>query len=508
MFNSRSIKHSKVLSSLFREKKKLKVDENCNSTMKDSKFISLATEKQIYEDLGEDIARNYLCAPIHETQKLLKMKRKRSKHVRKKKKRKHLSVRSHLKYDIVGQSTFSKNSPSKRDKSFIQYSKFHDLASTSLFPDPCKDIRSLQFTRMFNQNSKRYKKYLTPSSSDDDEYEDGYDRGISLSSRSSTLKRQKKKRFHSHKLIKTQGQQCFPPTSYSSTSSLEEQEYVIEKNISIPLSYKFPSDSDRHKDLSPACSEIQSIEKYSVSTKNEISFLTEKVSTARHPNHSPDDSYVASSTSHLEEIIHLKDSSDFTQVSSNWKDENIPPRQHELASKCCDNEIDCKSDVPILDKQNPLSSLPSIDEVVAPGPLFDAYNFDYSELVASENIPDNLEVDPDNTKCIFDQDSEIISEPNDDSSLQRQIEPRITILSSDNDLKRNPEKRSYFHKWSSDIDELVLVQQSNNFHPEIFGYLPGPADNQQLLLIPWTQIENFKYKCNANPCIEIIDDNK
>ena len=508
MFNFRSVKHSNVLSSLFREKKKMGADKYCNTTTKNSKIISLADESQISEDLGEDTARNRLCAPLQETQKLLKMKRKRLKHVRKKKTRKSLSVRSHLKYDTGGQAAFSKNSPSKRNKSFNQYSRLHDLASISLFPDPCKDICSLKFTRIVNQSAKEHTEYLSPSSSEDDEHGDSNDRGISLSSRLSSMKRQRKKRFHSLKLKKAQKEPCSPLISYSSSSSLEEQEYMSKKTISVPSCYMFPSDCDQHKVSCPAYCEAQSIEESTITLNNEISFLTEKVSTARNINHRSDDNHASSSTQKLEELRCLKGDSDFTQISSKRKDDNITPTFRESASKCSDDEITVETHTPDLNKQTPLLPLPSIDEVVAPGPLFDAYNFDYSELEEEENIPHNHEIDPENQKCIFDHDCKKISKSDDDFSVHHQIDPRMTILPSDNDLKSYSEQRSHFHKWTSNIDECVIVQQTNNVDPEIFGYSPVQTENQQLLLIPWTHIKKFKYKCNTNPCSEIFQDNK
>ena len=564
MFNSRSVKKSKVLSSLFRHKRKLcDVERNRENGSKHSKNKNGSVESRVSEDSGEDDFRTRLCAPLQETKKLIEIKQRPSKEVRKRKKSKVKDVADDFKHNSGYHLKFSKISPanneqilSENTQKFLLPCKTKEATSTHLFVNRNHGIRNNTCITIGDECKKTHEVSSASDFLDEREHGDLKRKGMLLLSRSPYMNKRKKKRVDYNTPVDIQQEPLPSLISYSSRSSSEEHEYNVKQTISIPSGNKFQMNYQKNKVSLPGNINVSSIEKNVDTSNDRISFLTEKVSTIKSTgmdevniDYSSDNSYVAATPPPLDEIRVIREHSDCYLISSETDDNNFTPRQRELASESSEDESAVEGHMSDLVQQNQLSSLQSIDGIITPEPLFDAYSFDYSELVANKALIETKENDLSNIKYvsstfssisrssvsrsaassenkhesyketwISDCEKKTIMISDDDYTFGNPIDPRTKIFHSNNEashhetngnlMKPFHENKIKTHKWTSKSDDFPLSRQKASYHPRVFNYFPHQIGNQYLLLIPWTQINDFTYQCDTNPYLEILHDNK
>ena len=585
MFNSRSVVHSNVESSLFKKTKRKLSEAPFEKRSKHFKIKSSGSiESPISEDSEEDTTRTRLCAPIQETQKLSKLERKRSNYERKRKRTDDKKVLHETRWSENDSANIRYNFGDD-SRNFNWYNTTNDSSSIDSphYRNP-KIRNDLDKTNSYWKGKKHEDPYISNSSGDHKQMSFHQNRKTS-NSMSFNIDRQKSQQNYYSKSMRLPDISA-SPSSFGNSDVLWEEENVS-KNRKTPnhsnqtnpirwneyiTSYKTQQKVPcKLKDNSRSCSEIN--------------ISTEKVSTIRSEHESSEDDYIATTPPKPEELQDMTENLNNSNNSTNERgDSTINLRKRDLTTKSFEKEAFREYRLK-LDTQNSKALLwHGTDAINPPEPLFDAYNFDYSELAhldeSQVNTHDNkvsktmVTNQPNKTmvsssrvmekKCTYSgaslansdenkiisqtlpqsirqiisrntpstsnnskdteksrliekstnkksyEDIEIITISDDDSPYKNPSEPRKKMSHPDNkkspnqNAKKNMKsKRTNPLKWISNIDDFMSCQYDTNIHPRMFGDFLPRLGHQTLLLIPWTQIEDFKYNCDTNPCLEI-----
>ena len=564
MFNSRSVVHSKVVSSLFKKSKRKGAP--CERRSKHFKIKSSGSiESPLSEDSEEDTTRTKLCAPIQETQKLSKLYYKRSNY---EKKRKRRDDKRGL-YDSNWSEKASANIEYNLGDDYSNVDRYDTTNNLSSIDYPLDRNINVRRDWDHDRNNKRHEESFITDSSGDQKRMSCYQNRMTSNSMEFNIDRQTCQQTHYSKSMRLLDISSSPPSTGNSTTLWEED--IVFKNRKTPnhSHQTTPIQWNEYNSSYETQQKLPCKLKDNSRSSSEINILTEKVSTIRNEYESSEDEYIATSPPRPEELQDMRENSNYCNISTEENgDCTIFPRKGDLPTKCSQDRTFQGEYRLEIDKQNPKALWQTSDAINQPEQLFDAYNFDYSELAhldesqvnTHENkISQTMVTNQPNKiiassapvmekKCIYsgvslansdenkmieqtlprsirqiitsntpstsnnskDTEKSFILEKSGKNELHKEIE--IITISDDDSPSRNPQEARKImshtdneqyrpRKWISNIDDF-MSSHDTHIHPRMFGDFLPRLGHQNLLLIPWTQIEDFKYNCDTNPCIE------